>query len=158
MLERRRLSLYFTLVSSKRVDSISTRIRFNVFLVKFISSIKKFFNGFLFFSCSTFDDPNIEPLRSINSFKSLWIFISIFLLFLSSLPDTLIKTPIDNFMKIYLNSPILWSFITNKGFNTKESNAIMTALKDIKAFMKNNVSKKLELINVIRIFNVNLLL
>lgn len=34
----------------------------------------------------------------------------------------------------------------------------MTVLKDIKAFMKNNVSKKLELINVIRIFNVNLLL
>lgn len=143
------------MVSSKRVDSMSTRIRFNVFLVKFISSIKKFFNGFLFFfSCSTFDDPNIEPLRSINSFKSLWIFISIFLLFFSSLPDTLIKTPIDNFMKIYLNSLILWSFITNKGFNTKESNAIMTALKDIKAFMKNNVSKKLELINIIRIFKL----
>lgn len=60
-------------------------------------------------------------------------------------------------MKIYLNFPTLWSFITNKGFNTKESNAIITALKDIEAFMKNNVSKKLELINVIRIFNVNLL-
>lgn len=57
-------------------------------------------------------------------------------------------------MKIYLNSLILWSFITNKGFNTKESNAIMTALKDIKAFMKNNVSKKLELINIIRIFKL----
>lgn len=57
-------------------------------------------------------------------------------------------------MKIYLNSLILWSFITNKEFNTKESNAIMTALKDIKAFMKNNVSKKLELINIIRIFKL----
>lgn len=30
----------------------------------------------------------------------------------------------------------------------------MTALKDIKAFMKNNVSKKLELINIIRIFKL----